>query len=326
MTLGRRPRNMATIRAVCCTRAAAATVLAALSVGACVAHTTGGGSAAVTSNLSAATSGPYTDNDTAAQRHAETVAYAERILAERPVLNGEVPFSGTVPKKLSEPDDVPAASNRLVRSRYVTVDRSPHRLYEELKAAPAPPESQLGGYGDVSAHPDGPRSAFVRFDRDTLPPTMVDGELLIEIQGRAHKPTLLAEFAQDVPHPAWTKAERIPAPDSSTTITRTKYSQRGHVIKRRAVTLRHVPSAALVTAFDNSWVAPPWQCTGGPLGIGPYVSFSAEIQSDGHTWTVLTPGGCGVSSVTRGAHDVLPGVNVSSQFAHLVRADSRPPS
>jgi hypothetical protein len=295
-------------------RVLATSLLTAMAVGCTLAG------ASATTAASQTSTGPYADNDTAAQRHAETVAYAKRIIAERPVLGGESAYTGTVPKKYRQPDEFPGATNRLGRSYYATIDESPHHVFKQLKAQTVS-HSRLGGWGDVGAGPNAHRYAWVRFDRDVLPAEMVDGELIIEIQGYPHKPTLLAEFSWAVPHPAWPKAERIPPANAKAKIARIKYSKRHRVLARHKVKLDATAAESLATAFDNSWIAPPWACTGGGIVRGPYIEYHVRMRSHGHSWRV-TPGVCGVSQVTLDANDYLPGVNASKDFAHLVRKDT----
>jgi hypothetical protein len=294
--------------------------LVVAAVAALMVTSTGAGSAVTRSGGASAANDQYADNDTAAQRHAETVAYAKQILAQRPVLDGEAPFTGTVPKKFEQPNEFPGASNRLGRTYYATVAQSPHRVFKEYSAATVV-DSRLGGYGDVGAGDDGSRYAWVRFDRDVLPRTMVDGELIIEIQGYAHKPTLLSEFVWVVPHPAWRPAERIPATHPKVRITRTKFSRDHKVRSRRRIVLHPKAAVAVTTAFDNSWIAAPWTCVGGIFT--PTVTYQVRVRSGGHRWRIQTPGFCGVSGVTRGSGHALPGVNVSKAFTKLVREDTR---
>ncbi|MBV9869470.1 MAG: hypothetical protein JO214_02490 [Frankiaceae bacterium] len=277
------------------------------------------GGAAGANSRDATTGGPYVDNDTAAQRHAETVAYSQQILDERPVLDGETAYTGTVPKRFQQPNEWPAASNRFGQAYYATIHESAHHVFTQLKAATVT-SSRLGGYGDVGAGGNGRRYASVRFDRVDRPPTMVDGELIIEIQGYAKKPTLLSEFTWVVPHPAWPKAERIPPAGATAKLIRTKYSRRDRVISERSVHVAHAEPLAL--AFDNSWIAPPWLCSPPPIE-GPHVAYRVKVHSARQVWAIATPGSCDVSEVTRGRADGLLGVNVSKRFAHLVRQDSR---
>lgn len=262
------------------------------------------------------TTAQYTDNATATQRHAQTVAYAQQILHQRPVLAGETSYNGTIPKNLRQPNEVPGATNRIVRRLYVAIDRSPERIFQQLKKATVA-KSQLGGYGGVGAGDNGPRFASVRFDRVTLPPAMVDGELLIEVQGRAGKPTLLAEFAQVVPHPAWPASERIPTGPATATVTRITYSPAPHrITARHVVRLDSATAQQLVDAFNDSWIAPPWVCTGGPVVLGPTTTYRVRIHADGHEWRVDLPGYCSAAPVTRDGHNA-PAINAGQQFVRL---------
>lgn len=292
----------------------------AVAVVAIVAIGIGAGSVRAAPSAPTVDSANHVDHDTAAQRHAETVAFAKHVLSETPMVDGEIRLASH-PKKLDHANSFPGASNRLERARYWKLHESAHRAYLNLKATDTP-GLRLSGWGDVDAG-GGHHGAQLAYDSLDLTPQMDYADEFIEIKRDGRGRSIIAAFAQVVPHPVRTKAEYIPAAASHTKLTRAKYSRHDKKLASRSRHLSKDQSTALVRSFNDLWVQPPWLCTGGPVSLGPHIVLTANITSGAHTWKLTYPEPCNVIDVERDGHSQAQ-IDPDKEFRQLLHADAPP--
>jgi hypothetical protein len=257
---------------------------------------------------------------TAAHRHRQAVEFAMRILGDSPRTTGETRLRRP-PRGLRHANQFPGAENLVTRARYWVVDESAHRTYTSLKSAPVR-NLRLTGFGDVGSGGTPRRQAQLSYVRTRLPGAMDYADLFVQIARRGHTRSVVAAFAQVVPHPVRRAGEHIQARRSSVTLTRAR-STNGQETHTRTVALDANQSAALSRSINALRVNPPWPCIGGPP-LGLATTFTAKVASAGRTWTVTSPGECGVVDVQRGTKQ-LAALDSDRTLRRLLHHDIRNP-
>jgi hypothetical protein len=243
---------------------------------------------------------------TPAQRRREAAAVARRILRETPHIRGEKRTSD-LPKNLRQANQTIGVGNLLTRKRYWTVALTAHQTYRRLKAAHVR-HLHLSGWGDVR-----PGEAQLYYDAKALPRTMSEADEFIEIHGHGSR-TIVAAFAQVVPHPVRLAAEQMTVSDVSGTLRRTTYHYGRHQHQTTKTYPLTTPQATQIARlFNRLPAAPPGSCFSGLQSEADRVTLSAG----GVSWVLNYPADCAGVDVQR-AGQQMPELDTTVPFRNLL--------